>query len=75
VVKVISDEFDFEFPATERYVDSAGRFQETRFAMFATLRPWLWPRVLRLAMNSRRATRALCDQLLELVDSESAVPQ
>ena len=75
VVKVISDEFDFEFPATERFMDSAGRFQETRFALFAAVRPWLWPRVLRLATNSRRATRALCDHLLELVDSESAVPQ
>ncbi len=63
VVKVISDEFDFRFPSTESFVDSNGQFLEGRFAWFAALRPWLWPQVLRLAMNSNRASRALCDWL------------
>jgi adenosylhomocysteine nucleosidase len=61
VVKVISDEFDFRFPSTERFVDSNGQFLEGRFAWFAAWRPWLWPRVLQLARNSNRASRALCD--------------
>jgi len=65
-VKVISDESDFEFPALERFVDSEGRFQEARFALFAALRPWLWPRVIRQARDSRRATRVLCDALSNL---------
>jgi adenosylhomocysteine nucleosidase len=63
VVKVISDKFDFSFPAMERFVDSNGRFLEGRFAAFAGLRPWLWPQVLRMARNSGRASRALCDWL------------
>ena len=62
-VKVVSDEFDFEFPAMERFVDSEGRFREGRFTMFAALRPWLWMKLLRLASNSNRATRALSDWL------------
>ncbi|HME33891.1 MAG TPA: hypothetical protein VKF84_01545 [Candidatus Sulfotelmatobacter sp.] len=62
-VKVISDEFDFSFPAMERFVDPSGRFLEGRFAWFAAVRPWLWPQVLRLARNSGRASRALCDWL------------
>ena len=66
VVKVISDEADFEFPAMERFVDAEGRFSESRFAMFAAIRPWLWPRVIRLASNSNRATRALCAYLDKL---------
>jgi adenosylhomocysteine nucleosidase len=66
VVKVISDEFDFKFPSTERFVDSNGRFLEGRFAWFAVLRPWLWPQVLRLAGNSNRASRALSDWLREV---------
>ena len=70
VVKVISDEFDFSFPAMERFVDSSGRFLEIRFALFAAVRPWLWPQVLRLARNSGRASRALCDQLRKM-DAES----
>jgi adenosylhomocysteine nucleosidase len=60
VVKAISDEVDFDFPSTERFVDSAGHFSEMRFALFAALRPCLWPRIVRLARNCTRAANALC---------------
>lgn len=63
VIKAISDGVDFEFPSTERFIDSAGKFSEIRFACFAALRPWLWVRVLRLARNSSLASRALCEAL------------
>lgn len=66
-VKVISDEFDFELPATDRFVDTEGHFQETRFAIYVALRPWLWARVIRLARNSKRATRVLCEELQRLI--------
>lgn len=66
VVKVISDEFDFDFPSMERFVDPDGRFRDGRFAWFAALRPWLWPRIAKLARNSSRASRALCDRLRKL---------
>lgn len=65
-LKVISDEFDFDLPATERFVDSDGRFREGRFALYAALRPWLWGRVIRLTRNSVRATQALCRCLSEI---------
>jgi len=66
-VKAISDEYDFDFPPTDRFVDSAGRFSEARFALFAALRPWLWPTIMRLARNSGRATHALCEDLRKIV--------
>ncbi|HVN21228.1 MAG TPA: hypothetical protein VMU05_20750 [Dongiaceae bacterium] len=59
-VKAISDEVDFELPAIERFVDSEGRFCEARFTFYAAVRPWLWGRVIQLARNSHRASRALC---------------
>jgi adenosylhomocysteine nucleosidase len=65
-LKVISDEFDFDLPGTERFVDSEGCFQEAQFALYAVLRPWLWRRVIRLTRNSARATKALCDCLSEV---------
>ena len=77
VVKVISDEFDFSFPAMERFVDSNGQFLERRFALFTALRPWLWARVARLARNSNRASLALCDRLrgmLSAISASSTVP-
>jgi adenosylhomocysteine nucleosidase len=72
VVKAISDEWDFEFPSMERFVDSNGKFLETRFALFAALRPWLWLAVARLARNSHRASLALCE-FLEGITRESRV--
>ncbi len=73
-VKVISDEFDFEFPPTDRFVDSAGRFHEMRFAWFAAVRPWLWLPVMRLARNSNRASRILCEEIRKLEGREIAHP-
>jgi len=65
-VKAISDEVDFEFPAMDRFVDSEGKFAEGRFAVYAAIRPWLWPRAVHLARNSSRASRALCAALSDL---------
>lgn len=72
-VKVISDEFNFELPPTEQFVDTQGRFQQTRFAIFIALRPWLWARVAQLARNSARATRKLCAELQKIVREEISV--
>jgi adenosylhomocysteine nucleosidase len=66
VVKVISDEADFVLPAMEQFIDAQGQFLEGRFAAFVAVRPWLWPGVYRLARNSGRASRALCDRLSKL---------
>jgi len=65
-IKAISDDVDFEIPATEQFVDEQGGFRETRFAWFVFIRPWLWPRVIRLMKNSRRATRKLCEEIRKL---------
>jgi adenosylhomocysteine nucleosidase len=69
-IKVVSDEFDFELPATDRFVDTEGHFHEARFAIFVAVRPWLWLRVVRLARNSNRAARALCDELEKVLESK-----
>ena len=63
VVKAISDEFDFEFPSMERFVDAGGGFRQGRFAAYVAVRPWLWPNVLKLARNASMASQALCDWL------------
>ena len=62
-IKAISDEIDFEFPAMDRFVDAEGKFSEAHFGFYAAIRPWLWPRVVRLARNSNRASHALCMSL------------
>jgi adenosylhomocysteine nucleosidase len=74
VVKAISDESDFTFPSLERFVDSDGRFLEARFALFAAFRPWLWPQVIRLASNSKRASKALCEWLRKMNTTQTSAP-
>ncbi|HEV3512996.1 MAG TPA: phosphorylase [Candidatus Sulfotelmatobacter sp.] len=71
VIKAVSDAFDFELPASGSFVDSEGRFRETQFALFVSLRPWLWRRAMELARNSRTATQALCGALQELINTKS----
>ena len=67
VAKVISDEVHFKFPSVERFVDSSGNFSETRFALFAAIRPWMWLQIYHLASNSKRASSALCERLRQLL--------
>jgi adenosylhomocysteine nucleosidase len=62
-VKAISDESDFAIPAMDRFIDERGQFTTGRFAVFSVLRPWIWPRVIELARNSAKASRALCAEL------------
>jgi adenosylhomocysteine nucleosidase len=61
--KVISDGLDFEMPETVRFIDARGRFKTVNFAAFVALRPWLWPRVAKLASNSNKAAKSLCEHL------------
>jgi len=73
-VKVISDDLDFEMPEMARFIDSQGGFKPANFALFAALRPWLWPRVVALASNSRKAARALSGHLKNVTQtSQDAV--
>jgi adenosylhomocysteine nucleosidase len=68
-IKVISDEFSFDFPSMERFVSATGQFSEWKFAIFAAMRPWLWTRVAQLMRNSARASRVLCECLGKIAEA------
>lgn len=67
VIKVISDEHDSELPPVDRFVDPAGRFKSSSFAVHALVRPWLWRKVIRLGRDTSLASRALCDALRDAI--------
>jgi adenosylhomocysteine nucleosidase len=75
VVKVISDEWDFDFPSIEPFVSADGRFSEMRFALHVALRPWLWPKVVKLARNSSRAAEVLSGWLQKNVERNSVIAE
>ncbi len=62
-VKAISDESNFEMPRMEQFVAGDGRFRRAAFAGYVAVRPWLWPRLIRLGRDSAKASRALCREL------------
>jgi hypothetical protein len=71
-IKVISDELDFPMPPLGRFVTDRGEFRTGAFTMYAALRPWLWPTVMKLGSNSARATEVLRRELAALVVQSAA---
>jgi adenosylhomocysteine nucleosidase len=69
-VKAISDEYDFPVPDLDSFVDADGRFKTGRFVLHAITRPSLWPVMRRLAANSGRASKQLCQTLRMLLNTE-----
>jgi adenosylhomocysteine nucleosidase len=69
--KVISDGLDFEMPQTARFIDPQGRFKTAAFALYVSLRPWLWSRTAQLARNSNHAARNLTEHLKKLFSADS----
>jgi adenosylhomocysteine nucleosidase len=57
--KVISDEAGQALPPMQPFVTADGKFSTWRFVAYVAPRFWLWPRVARLARNSRLAAKNL----------------
>jgi adenosylhomocysteine nucleosidase len=70
--KAISDDVDFEMASMASFINSEGQFKTANFALFATIRPWLWKSLAMLARNSRKASQALC---AHLEDFRSEMPR
>lgn len=67
-IKGVSDPLDAKLPDFNRFLDAAGQFQTPKFVLFALLRPWLWPALVRMGENSRKASQGIAERLHELLD-------
>jgi adenosylhomocysteine nucleosidase len=72
-IKGISDGYTAKLPDFNRFISNDGHFQTARFVVFAILRPWHWPALIRMGENSGRAARAIADSLLELLDKDGDI--
>lgn len=68
--KVISDEWDFEMPAMDRFIGHSGQFHAAKFAAFTAVRPWLWNKAIHLGRKSAKAARSLCRELQRQLSTE-----
>jgi adenosylhomocysteine nucleosidase len=67
-IKGVSDPLDAQLPDFNRFIDAKGQFQTPRFVLFALLRPWIWPSLIEMGENSRKASQSIAEQLHELLD-------
>ncbi len=67
-IKGISDGPSEQLPDFNSFISSEGQFKLARFIVFAILRPWHWPALIRMGENSRKAARNIAQSLLDLLD-------
>ena len=67
-IKGVSDPVDAKLPDFNRFIDVSGQFQTPKFVLFALLRPWFWPALVRMGENSSKASQSMAERLHELLD-------
>ena len=74
-IKGISDGYNDQLPDFNRFISPDGQFQLARFVVFALLRPWHWPALIRMGENSRKAARSIAESLLDFLDERGRIRQ
>ncbi len=72
-IKAVSDGLTDNLPDLNRFLSPAGKFLMTRFVLFALLRPWYWPALLRMGENSKRASQGIAESLLDFLDERGHI--
>ena len=67
-IKGVSDALDAQLPDFNPFIDAEGQFQTPKFVLFALLRPWRWPALVRMGENSRKASQSIAERQHELLD-------
>ena len=67
-IKGVSDPLDAKLPDFNGFIDARGQFQTPKFVLFALLRPWFWPALVRMGENSSKASQSIAERLHELLD-------
>ena len=65
--KGVSDGFKDHLPDFNRFLSPSGQFHLARFILFALLRPWYWPALIRMGENSKRASQNIAESLLDFL--------
>lgn len=66
-LKAISDELEFPMPHINSFVDPTGQLLTGRFVAHVAVRPKWWVPVVRLGLNSRKASQNLAKALEHLI--------
>ena len=67
-IKGVSDSLEDKLPDFNRFIDAKGQFQTPKFVLFALLRPWIWPALIKMGENSKKASQSIAERLHELLN-------
>ena len=66
-IKGISDGFAEKLPDFNLFITN-GQFQTVRFVLYALLKPWYWPALVRMGENSKKASQSIAEVLRDFLD-------
>jgi adenosylhomocysteine nucleosidase len=66
-IKGVSDGLTEALPDFNRFLSADGKLQMGRLVVFAILRPWYWPALLRMGENSTKAAQSIAESLHEFL--------
>jgi adenosylhomocysteine nucleosidase len=72
-IKGVSDDLNARLPDLNPFIAPDGKFRMANFVLFALLRPWYWPALIRMGENSRKAAQAIAQSLLGFLDAGGQV--
>jgi adenosylhomocysteine nucleosidase len=72
-IKGVSDGFTETLPDFNRFISPHGQFLTSRLLFFVLPRPWYWPALVRMGENSKKASQAIRDLLLENLDASGVI--
>lgn len=70
-IKGVSDGLEDHLPDFNRFLSPRGQLQLARLTLYATLRPWYWPALLRMGENSKRASRHIAESVRDFLNGQS----
>jgi len=72
-IKGVSDSLDARMPDFNRFIGPDGRFNLSAFILFAAMRPWYWPALVRMGENSRKAAQNIAQSLFDFLDERGHI--
>ena len=71
-IKGVSDGFDAKLPDFNRFIGRNGQLNLMDLVLFSILRPWYWPSLLRMGENSKKASLAIRESLLDFLSERAS---
>jgi adenosylhomocysteine nucleosidase len=71
--KGVSDSLNARMPDFNAFIGPDGHFRQGAFILFALIRPWYWPALVRMGENSRKAAQNIAQSLFDFLDERGQI--